>query len=152
MDMILRAAAIYAFVWLVLRISGKRTMSEMTAFDFVLLLIFGEATQQAILGDDFSLTNAAVVLTTLVMLDRMFAIVHFRWPKLERLMEGRPVLLVHDGTPLKDAMARERVDEEDILGEARRSRGLVSMDEIRHVILEPSGGLSIIPRERPGSA
>src|SRR5690606_20897784 len=56
-DMILRAAAIYAFVWLVLRISGKRTMSEMTAFDFVLLLIFGEATQQAILGDDLSLTN-----------------------------------------------------------------------------------------------
>ena len=64
MDMILRGAAIYAAVWFIFRLSGRRTMAQMTTFDFVLLLICGEATQQGLLGDDFSITNAAFVVLT----------------------------------------------------------------------------------------
>lgn len=148
MDMIFRGAAIYVAVWLILRLSGKRALSEMNTFDFVLLLICGEATQQALLGDDFSLTNAVFVILTLVTLDRLVSSAHVRWPRLERFMDGRPVLLVRDGRPISDAMRREHVDEQDILQEARKTHGLLSMDQIRHVVIEPSGGLSIIPKER----
>lgn len=147
MDMVIRGLAIYAAVWVILRLSGKRALSEMNTFDFVLLLICGEATQQALLGDDFSLTNAVFVILTLVTTDRLVSSAHVRWPSLERFMEGRPVLLIRDGQPNSDAMRREHVDEQDILQQARKSHGLYSMEQIRHVVIEPSGGLSVIPKD-----
>jgi uncharacterized membrane protein YcaP (DUF421 family) len=69
MDSVLRAAAIYLVLLVLFRVAGRRTLSEMTSFDFVLLLVIGEATQQALLGEDFSLINAVLVIITLIMLD-----------------------------------------------------------------------------------
>lgn len=69
MDAVLRAVAVYGFLLVIMRLSGKRTLAQVTAFDLVLLLIIGEATQQALLGDDFSVTNAFVVITTLIVCD-----------------------------------------------------------------------------------
>jgi uncharacterized membrane protein YcaP (DUF421 family) len=152
MDMILRGAALYAIVWLLFRFSGRRTMAEMTTFDFVLLLICGEATQQALLGDDFSITNAAVVVLTLIALDLALTALRVRFGFLERVMDGLPILIMKDGRLLKDRMARERVDEEDILHEARHSHGIGRLDQIRHAVLETSGGISIIPAERAGGS
>lgn len=147
MDMILRGASIYAIVWLVFRLSGRRTMAEMTTFDFVLLLICGEATQQALLGDDFSVTNAAIVVLTLVALDLGLTALRARFGFLERVMDGVPMLIMKDGRLLKDRMAKERVDEEDIMHEARHAHGIGRLDQIRHAVLETSGGISIIPAE-----
>ncbi len=149
MDMILRGASIYVVVWLLFRLSGRRTLAEMTTFDFVLLLICGEATQQALLGEDFSITNAAIVVLTLISLDLALTALRARLPALERVMEGRPLLIMADGKLLKDRMAKERVDEEDILHEARHAHGIARLDQIRHAVLETSGGISVIPYE-PG--
>jgi uncharacterized membrane protein YcaP (DUF421 family) len=145
MDMILRGAAIYGVVWFIFRLSGRRTLSDMTTFDFVLLLICGEATQQALLGDDFSITNAAVVVLTLIGVDLALTTLRARFPRFERLMEGRPLLIMKNGQPLRDRMAKERIDEEDIMHQARSSHGLGRLDQVDHAVLESSGGISIIP-------
>jgi uncharacterized membrane protein YcaP (DUF421 family) len=146
MDAVIRAVLIYFFVWLMFRIAGKRTLAEATTFDFVLLLIISEATQQGLLGQDFSVTNACLVITTLVGLDIAMSLLK-RWsPRLERMMDGQPLILVDDGRVLTERMHRARVDENDILEAARRLRGLERLDQIRFAVLEQSGGITIVPK------
>ncbi|MFO7288025.1 MAG: DUF421 domain-containing protein [Gammaproteobacteria bacterium] len=146
MDTILRAAAIYAALLVVLRIGGKRTLGQTTTFDFVMLLIIAETTQQALLGDDFSVTNALLLIATIVGLDIAFSLMKRRWPKLDRLVEGVPMVIVENGKPLLDRMEKARVDEEDVLAAARESQGLKHMDQIEYAVLERSGGISVVPK------
>jgi uncharacterized membrane protein YcaP (DUF421 family) len=147
MDAVLRAAAIYFFLLVLFRIAGKRTLSDVTTFDFVLLLIIGEATQQALLGEDFSLTNAFLVILTLIGLDIVFSLWQQRWPWLDKWLEGMPLVIVEHGQPLRERMQRARVSEEDILTAARERQGLARMDQIEYAVLERSGGISIIPKQ-----
>lgn len=146
MDAITRAAAIYLAVWLFFRLSGRRTLAQMTAFDFILLLICGQATQQALLGNDHSITNALIVVLTLISIDGAVTWLQARSRGFASVTQGRPLLVLRNGEPLRRRMARERIAEDDILHEAR-ARGLSRLGQIRHAILEPSGGISIIPWE-----
>jgi uncharacterized membrane protein YcaP (DUF421 family) len=152
MGMILRAVAMYLLLLVVFRIAGRRTLSEMTAFDFVLLLVIGEATQQALLGDDFSITTAVIVIVTLIGLDVGLSYVRAMSPRLSGLLDGHPMILVEGGKPIAERLERARVDEDDILEAARQSRGLERMDQIGYAILEVSGGISIIPRDTAAGA
>jgi uncharacterized membrane protein YcaP (DUF421 family) len=147
MDSVLRGAAIYLFLLVLFRIAGKRTLSDVTTFDFVLLLIVGEATQQALLGEDFSLTNAFLVILTLIGLDIAISLWQQRWPRLEKWIEGVPLVIVEDGQPLHERMKRARVSEADVLTAARERQGLARMDQIQYAVLERSGGISIIPKQ-----
>jgi uncharacterized membrane protein YcaP (DUF421 family) len=97
MASVLRGFAIYLFVFVLFRISGKRTLAQITTFDFVLLLIIGEATQQGLLGDDFSVTNAFVVVATLIFTDLAMSLAQERFPALGRYVEGLPVVLIDNG-------------------------------------------------------
>jgi uncharacterized membrane protein YcaP (DUF421 family) len=146
MDSVLRAAAIYLFLLVLFRIAGKRTLSDVTTFDFVLLLIIGEATQQALLGEDFSLTNAFLAILTLIGIDIALSLWQQRWPRLEKWLEGTPLVIVEHGQPLRERMQRVRVSDEDILTAARERQGLARMDQIQYAVLERSGGISIIPK------
>lgn len=145
MDSILRAAMIYGFLLLVMRISGRRTLGEMTAFDFVLLLVIGEATQQALLGEDFSVMNAAVVIATLVFIDIVLSLIKRRSKTLDLWLDGMPTVLVRDGKVLHDRLGRSRLEIGDILESARKCHGIVSLSDIRHAVLERDGSISIIP-------
>jgi uncharacterized membrane protein YcaP (DUF421 family) len=146
MESVLRAAVIYAALLIVFRIAGRRTLSEMTSFDFVLLLIIGEATQQALLGEDFSLTNALLVIITLLSLDVAMSLWKQHSETANRIIEGVPTILVDHGRPLRALMDKARVREEEILEAARRLQGIERMDQIKYAVLEVSGGISIIPR------
>ena len=146
MDSVLRGAAIYLFLLVLFRVAGKRTLSEATTFDFVLLLIIGEATQQALLGEDFSLTNAFLVILTLIGIDIAMSLWEQRWPRLGKWLEGVPLVIVEHGEPLRERMQRVRVSEEEILAAARERQGLARMDQIQYAVLERSGGISIIPK------
>ncbi|HXW04800.1 MAG TPA: YetF domain-containing protein [Vicinamibacterales bacterium] len=148
MDAVLRAAAIYVFLLLVFRITGKRSLAQITAFDFVLLLIVGESTQQALLGDDFSVINACVVIATLMFLELGLAYLKGHWPRLDPILDSTPLIVVEDGRALQDRMAHERVDVSDVLAAARERHGLVRLDQIRFAVLERSGGISIVPKEK----
>jgi uncharacterized membrane protein YcaP (DUF421 family) len=147
MDSVLRGAAIYFFLLVLFRIAGKRTLSDVTTFDFVMLLIIGEATQQALLGEDFSLTNAFLVILTLIGLDIAISLLELRWPRLGKWVEGVPLVIVEDGRPLHERMKHARVSEEEVLTAARERQGLARMDQIQYAVLERSGGISIIPKQ-----
>lgn len=146
MDSVLRAGLIYFFLLLLFRLAGKRTFAELTPFDFVLLLVVGEATQQGLLGEDFSVTNAFIVITTLVTIDVLMAAVRQRSSFLDRLLEGRAVLLIDDGDILHDRMRKAKIDEYDVMEAARSSHGLEELGDVKYAVLERSGGISIIPR------
>jgi uncharacterized membrane protein YcaP (DUF421 family) len=151
-ESVLRALVLYVVLLLLVRVTGRRTLAETTPFDLVLLLVIGEATQQALLGDDFSLTNAAVVIVTLLLADIGLSLLKGRSQRAERWVDGVPTILVADGRPLRVRLRHARVDEQDILEAARSRQGLVGMEEIRFAVLEPGGGITIIPQPDPRSA
>ena len=147
MDSVVRAAAVYLVLLLLFRIIGKRTLAETGAFDFVLLLIIAEATQQAMIDDDNSMTNAFLIIVTLLALNVGFSLLKQRSPLVDRLVDDVPVLIVVDGNPIKDRMDRARVDERDILQAARESQGLARLDEIQYAVLERNGTISVVPKQ-----
>jgi uncharacterized membrane protein YcaP (DUF421 family) len=146
-DAVLRAAAVYLVLMLLFRLSGKRTLSQVTTFDFVLLLVVGEATQQALLGEDFSILHASVVIATLIGLDRTSDYFTWRFGPFKRTTESVPVVLLDDGTLLEDVMAKEHVSKDDILSAARSTRGLERLEQIKYAVMETSGGISIVPKD-----
>jgi uncharacterized membrane protein YcaP (DUF421 family) len=145
-ESVIRPALVYLFVLVLLRLTGKRTLAQITTFDFVLLLIISEATQQALIGEDNSMINSAIVVATLVGLNVLMSLLKQRWPWADRLLDDVPIVIVENGKPLKDRMDKVRVDEDDVLDAARQIHGLERMDQIRHAILERDGQISIIPR------
>jgi uncharacterized membrane protein YcaP (DUF421 family) len=145
MDAVLRAAAIYFALLVLFRIAGRRSLAEITSFDLILLLIIGEATQQALLGDDFSLINALLVIVTLIGIDIGLSLLKLRSPKIDLLLDGAATIIVEDGKPLKKRLAEARLQEDDILQAARQGQGLERMDQIKYAILEKNGKISIIP-------
>ena len=146
MDPIARGAAVYIMLLVIFRLAGRRTLAQMTSFDFILLLIISEATQNAMIGDDFSVTNGALVVLTLIGLDVLLSHVK-RWsPAAELWLDGNPTIIVEQGRPKYEIMTRARVDEKDVLAAARETQGLERMDQIKYAVLETSGGISIIPR------
>ncbi len=147
MDSVVRAAAVYLVLLLLFRIIGKRTLAETGAFDFVLLLIIAEATQQAMIDDDNSMTNAFLIIVTLLALNVGFSLLKQRSPLVDQLIDDVPVLIVVDGNPIKDRMDRARVDERDILQAARESQGLARLDEIKYAVLERDGAISVVPKQ-----
>jgi uncharacterized membrane protein YcaP (DUF421 family) len=148
MDAVVRAFAIYAILLVLFRISGRRTLSQMTTFDFVLLLIIGESTQQALLGEDFSLTNAFLVIVTLLAIDIGLSLVKQRSKTAEKLIDGVPMIIVENGRLLHDRMRKSRIDEADVLEAARQLQGLERLDQIKLAVVEVSGGITVIPKKR----
>lgn len=148
MELVLRTVTVYLVLLLLFRLVGQRTLSEVSTFDFVLLLIVSEATQNALLDDDRSVTGALVVILTLVMLDLALSALKWRSKKLERVVEGGPIVLVDHGRLLKERLAKTYVTEDDIL-ETARFEGLERIEQIRYAVLETSGGISIVPLQRP---
>jgi len=146
MDAVLRAAAIYFFLLVIFRIAGSRTLAQMTSFDLILLLIIAEATQQGLVGNDFSITQAMLLIITLVGIDIGLSLLKEKLPALDRWLEGTPLVIVEDGKPLHDRMKGARVDESDVLAAARELQGLERLDQIKFAVLERTGEISIIPK------
>lgn len=146
MDVVARGLLIYAFLLVLFRISGQRSLGQVTTFDFVLLLIIAETTQQALLGDDYSITNAFLLIVTLIAIDVGLSLLKQRSPRIDRLIEGLPLVIVENGKPLEDRMAKARVDEEDILSAARKLQGLERMEQIKYAVLERNGAISIVKK------
>jgi uncharacterized membrane protein YcaP (DUF421 family) len=147
MESVIRGAITYLFLMLVFRIAGKRTLSETSTFDLVLVLIISETTQQAMVDGDHSMTNGALLILTLIGCDILLSLLKQWIPPLETALEGTPVILLREGKPLKDRMNRERVDEEEILEAARQQRGLERLDQVKYAVLERGGKINIIAKD-----
>ena len=148
MDVVLRAAAIYFILLIIFKIAGRRTLGEITTFDFVLLLVIGEATQQALLGNDFSLINSFLAIVSLIAIDITLSLIKERSPSVAKLIDGVAMIVVEDGQLLHERVRKARLDEDDILTAARETHGLERLDQIKFAVLENNGKISIIPKEK----
>ena len=145
MDSVIKACIVYFVLWAIIRISGRRTLGEMSAFDFILFLIIGGSTQRAITGEDYSLTNALILVSAFVVIEIVLSLLDLRSPALRRVFEGTPTVLVENGQLMTYRLQRTRVTEDNILEAARRLHGLTRMEQIKFAILESTGKISIIP-------
>lgn len=145
MNPVLRGVIIYLFLLLVFRIMGKRSLSETTTFDFLVLLIISEVTQQAMVDNDNSLTAAFILIATLLGLDLLFTLLKKPFKMFDKIMEGAPLIIVDHGKPLKDRMNKSNVDEADVMQAARGNLGLEKIEDVKYAVLEKDGSISIIP-------
>lgn len=147
METVLKAIALYLILVLVFRFAGRRSLRQSTTFDLALLLVIGEAAQPALVGNDASLTTAALAIVTLLIVDIGLSIAK-RWaPRLERIIDGQPTILVVRGEMLQDQMRRARIDKADILLAARERMGILRIEDIGLAVLEASGAISIVPAD-----
>ena len=145
MDIVLRAIALYAFVVLIMRVIGRRELSSMTPFDLVLLIILGDAIQQGLTQDDYSLTGAVLAIATIASLQVFTSYLSFRSGRARRVLEGEPIVLVDRGEVVHHNMRRERMTEPELAEEARQQQ-IPSIDQIEWAILESNGSISFIKK------
>ena len=145
MDIVLRAIVLYTFVVFVMRVIGRRELSSMTPFDLVLLIILGDAIQQGLTQDDYSLTGAILAIATIAALQVLTSYVSFRWGKARRILEGEPLVLIERGEIVQKNLRRERMTESEVAEEARQQQ-IPSIDQIEWAILEANGSISFIKK------
>jgi uncharacterized membrane protein YcaP (DUF421 family) len=146
MDLALRSIALYAFVFVLMRVVGRRELSSLQPFDLVLLIVLGDSIQQGLTQDDYSVTGAAIVVGTIAALQVLTSYLSFRLPALRPVLDGLPIVVVEDGRPVEKNLHRERLSIEDLMEEARQQQ-IASLDEIQWGVLETSGSMSFIKKE-----
>jgi uncharacterized membrane protein YcaP (DUF421 family) len=146
MDLVIRAAVIFFFIFLVTRIAGRRQLSELEPFDVILLVVLGDLVQQGITQSDESVTGTLIVISTVTLLSVSDGWLSFRFGRVRLITEGEPIILIHDGQLVEPNLRRERLTLGDLEEEARRQQ-LTSLDDIRWAILEDGGTISIIPKQ-----
>lgn len=150
MDAVLRGSAVYLFLVVVFSVIGRRTLVQTTNFDLLLVIIIGQCTQLALLGDDFSVSNAMILVATLVTLHLAFARIKAWVPNADRWIGGGlPIVVAYEGRFLDRRARRVEVGEDDVMLAARQSHGLERMDEVRFAVVERTGDISIVPRSAP---
>ena len=148
MESVIRGVTIYVFLWLIFRISGKRTLAETSPFELVLLLIISEVTNQAMVDSDHSITNAFLLIMTLVGMSVLLSAIKHYVPRASRILEGLPLPLVRHGRPLQENLDKARVDEDEILMSARYTQGVERMDDIKEATVENDGKISVVPKSQ----
>lgn len=146
MESVIRALLVYGFVLMVLRFTGRRSLGSMTPFDFVMLLIISETTQSAMTDMDNSLTNSFLLILTFVATNIFLSLVKEQFPRLEKLIDGEPVLLVENGRPIEHRLRKTRVGLDDVMRSARETQGLERLEQVKYAVLESTGHISIIPQ------
>lgn len=141
----IRALLVYGFLLLVLRLTGKRQVGQLSTFDLVLLLILSNAVQNSMNGGDNSVAGGFVLVLTLVGVNALVSWMTFRNKKLALLMEGRPRILVHDGQAIESALAQEQISRHELMS-AIRQAGLLEIDQVQVAILEATGRINVIRR------
>jgi uncharacterized membrane protein YcaP (DUF421 family) len=145
MDLVFRAAVVFAFVFLVTRVVGRRQLSQLEPFDLILLVVIGDLVQQGVTQSDESVTGALIVISTIALLSLGVSWVSFRSRKIRLVTEGEPIVLVQNGRVIERNMRRERITREDIEEEARQQQ-ITSLADLRWAILEDDGRISCISR------
>ncbi len=149
MEIIIRATAIYFFLWMLTRALGKRELAEMTAFELLLLVVVGDLIQQGVTQEDLSVTGAILSVGTIGVWILIFSWVGWRFPRARKMIEGVPVVVVRDGRPIEPALRLERVTLDELL-ESARDQGISNLRDVSLAILEPSGKFSFLQRKGGG--
>lgn len=143
MDIVIRAAVAYVFIIFLLRIIGRRELSTLAPSDLVLLVVMGDLVQNGVTQSDQSVTGIFLALSTFAILTVAVSVVTFKSRRVHTLVEGAPLILVQDGTPIEKNLRSERLNIDDVAEEAR-GQGIERLDEIKWCVLESSGTMSFI--------
>jgi uncharacterized membrane protein YcaP (DUF421 family) len=142
---VVRAAVIYAFLWILLRAMGKRELSEVTAFELVILVVLGDIIQQGVTQEDMSVTGSALAVSTMAILAVGSSVISRRYPRSRPALEGRPTVVLRDGRIDEEVLHLQRITRDE-LDEAARKRGYTTLDHLAWVIVETDGKFSFIER------
>ena len=145
-EFIVRAAMVYVFIMVILRFTGKRQIGELTPFDFVLLLLLSNGVQNAMNGGDNTITAGLIITVTLVGLNAIIASLVFRNKEVEKIIEGRPEVLVHNGYLYSDVLKHNKITHHE-LNDALRQNDCSCLDEVRLAVLETNGQISVIKKQ-----
>jgi uncharacterized membrane protein YcaP (DUF421 family) len=146
-EFVLRALIVYVFLMVLLRITGRRQVGQLSPFDLVLLLVLSNGLQNAMNGGDNSVTGGIILSVTLVGVNWIVGWVSWRSKGFSKVIEGRPEVLVHNGKVYRDVMERERLSQAD-LDQALRRAGCSSVEEVHFAVLETNGQVSVRMRDR----
>jgi uncharacterized membrane protein YcaP (DUF421 family) len=145
MDIALRAIVLYLFIVLVMRIIGRRELSSMSPFDLILLIILGDAVQQGLTQDDYSVTGAVIAVSTIATMQVLTSYITFRSERARKVFEGQPLVLVDRGKIVQENLRRERMTEDEV-AEEMRAQQIGSLDEVEWAILEVNGSMSFVKK------
>jgi uncharacterized membrane protein YcaP (DUF421 family) len=145
MDIVLRAVFLYAFVVFVMRVIGRRELSSMTPFDLILLIVLGDAIQQGLTQDDYSLTGAVLAVATIATLQVFTSYLSYRSGKARKVLEGQPLVVVEHGEIVRENLKRERMTADEIAEEMRQQQ-ISTLDEVDWAIVESNGSISFIKK------
>jgi uncharacterized membrane protein YcaP (DUF421 family) len=145
MDIVLRGIVVFFALYVLMRIIGRRELSKLEPFDLILLIILGDAVQQGLTQDDYSLTGSLLAVVTIAVLQVAVSFLNFRFPRLRPVLNGEPIVVVQEGKPIERNLKRERLTLED-LAESARLQGIGSLDEVAWGVLETSGEISFIKK------
>ncbi len=145
MDLAIRAIVLFTFVYVLMRVMGRRELSSLEPFDLILLIVIGDAVQQGLTQDDYSVTGAFIVVGTFAVLQVFVSFLSYRLPSLRSTLDGEPIVIVQDGKPVERNLKRERITLDEVLVEVRQQQ-LASLDDVAWAVLETSGRISVVPK------
>jgi uncharacterized membrane protein YcaP (DUF421 family) len=145
MDIALRALFLYAFVVFLMRVIGRRELSSLSAVDLVLLIVLGDAIQQGLTQDDYSVTGAVIAVSTIAAVQVGSSYLSFRSRRARRVLEGEPIVVVQEGKLIESNLKRERMTADEI-AEEMRVQQIASFDEVQWAILETNGQISFVKK------
>jgi uncharacterized membrane protein YcaP (DUF421 family) len=146
MDIVIRAAVIFAFVFALTRLLGRRELNSLEPFDLILLVVTGDLVQQGITQNDNSITGALLAISTIGVLTVALSYASFRFRRLRPILNGEPIVLVEDGELIEPNLRRQRLTREEIGAEARLE-GISSIEDVRWAILETNGRISFVVKD-----
>ena len=146
MDIVLRATAMFAVVYLLLRLLGKRELGQMTPFELVTLVVMGDLIQQGITHNDFSLTGATLAIGTFAFWGVVLGWIAYMFPRFRKALESEPRIIVRDGVLLEENLRRDRMTRSEVEAEMRLA-GIAHLESVAWAILETNGKISFIDRD-----
>ncbi len=147
MDLVIRAIALFAFMYLLTRVMGRRELSSLEPFDLILLIVLGDSIQQGLTQDDYSVTGAVIAVGTIAVLQLVVSYSSWRFRWARSFLSGDPIVLVQDGEVIERNIKRERITHEE-LAEQARGQQIASLGDVQWAVFEPSGSISFIPKKQ----
>ena len=147
-EIVLRTAIVYLFLVLILRVTGKREVGQMSILELIVILVISDAVQNSMVGENTTIWGGIVAVITLLVMDRGIKTLVGRSSHARHFVVGEPRLLVRDGRLLEKALREEGIDAEDVRA-AARAHGVARVDDVRLAVLETDGTISIIPNDGP---
>jgi uncharacterized membrane protein YcaP (DUF421 family) len=145
MDIPIRAAIAFGFVFLLTRIVGRRELSSLEPFDLIMLIMMGDLVQQGVTQSDYSVTGIFLAAGTLALMTVLVSYLSFRFKRLRPILDGEPLVIVQDGKPIDGNLKRERLTIEEVAQEARIQQ-IASLDQVEWAVLERTGEISFIKK------